>query len=51
MNYVEFAAIVLGLKSKKIEGNNCVFAKIKKDDIFFIFIISTLKITFVTNIQ
>ena len=36
MNYVEFAAIVLGLESKKIEEKNHVFAKIKKDDIFFI---------------
>ena len=34
MNYVEFAAIVLGLESTKIEEKNYVFAK-KKKTIYF----------------
>ena len=36
MNYVEFAAIFLGLQRKKIEEKNPLFAKIKRRYIFYI---------------
>ena len=52
INYVEFAAIVLGRESKKIQEKN--LWKNKKDGIFFTYcIILTLRMTFVklTNIQ
>ena len=50
MNYVEFDSIVIGLESKKFQEKNHVFAKIKKT-IYFSYLILTLWMTFITNIQ
>ena len=51
MNYVEFAAIVLGLESKKdSKREKPRLCKKKKDDVFSICNM-TLMMVFVTNIQ
>ena len=49
INYVEIVAILLGLEDKKIQEKN-FFAKIKKT-ICFSYVVLTLRMTFITNIQ